>query len=114
MVIQPVWRHGFEIEALAKQAFLAPSDLYSEVSVISPSMYCSHGSDSSPSKVASRCSFCSSKSAWTNHSSLSPVASSAGSSAEEVSSAASGSSRESSVLHAVSTAVLRLHRWLPS
>ena len=43
MVIQPVWRHGLEIEALAKQTFLAPSALYSEVSVISPSMYCSYG-----------------------------------------------------------------------
>ena len=60
MVMKPVWRHGLLTEALAKQTFLAPSDLNSEVSVISPSMYCSHGSASSPSKVAERCSSCSS------------------------------------------------------
>ena len=40
MVIQPVWRHGLEIEALAKHAFFAPLALKSAVSVISPSMYC--------------------------------------------------------------------------
>ena len=60
MVIQPVWRHGLEIEALAKQAFLAPSAVNSEVSVISPSMYCRQGVSGSPSNVAERCSNCSS------------------------------------------------------
>jgi len=56
IVIQPVWRHGLLIEALAKQTFLAPSDLNFDVSVISPSMYCSHGVASSPWNVALRCS----------------------------------------------------------
>ena len=60
MVIQPVWRHGLEIEALAKHAFFAPSALNSEVSVISPSMYCSHGSSGSPRRSPTRCSSCSS------------------------------------------------------
>ena len=60
MVMKPVWRHGLLTEALAKQTFLAPVALYSDVSVISPSMYCSHGSASSPSKVAERWASCSS------------------------------------------------------
>ena len=60
MVIQPVWRHGLEIEALAKHAFWPPSALKSAVSVISPSMYCRYGFSGSPSKVAERCSYCSS------------------------------------------------------
>src|SRR5918992_1504702 len=73
MVIQPVWRHGLEIEALAKHTFCAPLDLNAAVSVISPSMYCSHGWSAGPSKVASRCSIWRSKSAWTNHSLAFPV-----------------------------------------
>ena len=40
MVIQPVWRHGFEIEAFAKHPFFAPSLANSEVSTISALMYC--------------------------------------------------------------------------
>ncbi len=40
MVIQPVWRHGLEIDALAKHAFLAPSLANAEVSTISALMYC--------------------------------------------------------------------------
>ena len=75
MVIQPVCRHGLEIEAFAKHTFLAPPDLYSEVSVISPSMYCRYGSAGSPSNVAPRCSSCSSKTAWSNHSVSSPESS---------------------------------------
>src|SRR6478736_4019 len=52
MVIQPVWRHGLEIEALAKHAFCSPLALRSDVSVISPSMYCRYGVSASPSDVS--------------------------------------------------------------
>ena len=95
MVIQPVWRHGLLIEALAKHTFCGFCVSNSAVSVISPSMYCSHGVSGSPSNVAERCWSCSSKSAWTNHSSLALVS---------LSDASLSSSRESSVLQAVSTA----------
>ena len=60
MVIQPVWRHGLEIEALAKQTFIDSCVAYSDVSVIGPSMYCSHGSSGLPSNVADICCSCSS------------------------------------------------------
>ena len=68
IVRKPVWRHGLLTEALAKHTFLAPADAKAAVSVISPSMYCSHGVAGSPANVASRCASCSSKSAWTYHS----------------------------------------------
>ena len=58
MVIQPVWRHGFEIDAFAKQAFLAPGLANAAVSTISALMYCSHGWSSGPSGITDRSASC--------------------------------------------------------
>ena len=43
IVIQPVWRHGFEMDALAKQTFFAPGLLNFEVSTSFASMVCRYG-----------------------------------------------------------------------
>src|SRR5690554_5690967 len=71
MVIQPVWRQGFEMDALAKQTFLASSLAYSEVSIISGLMYCRYSLPSGPSGVALSSAACLSNNAWSNHSTLS-------------------------------------------
>ena len=54
MVIQPVWRHGLEIEALEKQRVPAPSSANSAVSASSGSMAWSQGVSASPSGSTSR------------------------------------------------------------
>jgi hypothetical protein len=100
MVIQPVCRHGLEIEALEKQTFCAPSAARSEVFFISPSMYCSQGCSGSPSKLAERCSDCRSYTSWTNHSS--PLSSAGVGPPAAALSLAVGFSIDESVVQAVS------------